>query len=70
MCNEKSCYEAPLQQVQLMAQFRYIIEVWASGVSDDEEEIPTQTLMINTCESSHYLGQLQTADTKQSIRAQ
>lgn len=51
-----------------MNQFSSMIEAQTSIVSDDEE-ISTQALMINTCESSHYLGQLQTADTKQSITA-
>ncbi len=42
-----------------MNQFSSIIEVWTSFVSNDEEiSTQTQALMINTCESSHYLGQL------------
>lgn len=51
-----------------MNQLSAISEVSTAIVSDDEE-ISTQprALIINTCESSHYLGQLQAADTKQSI---
>lgn len=48
----------------LMNQFSSIIEAQTSIASDDDEEISAQALMINTCESSRYLGQLQTADTK------
>lgn len=34
-------------------------EFWTSIVSDDEEiSSQARALMINTCESSHYLGQL------------
>lgn len=45
-------------------------EVQTSIVSDDEEiSSQARALMINTCESSHYLGQLWTAGAKQSITA-
>lgn len=52
----------------LMNQSTSDVKASTSIVSNDGET-SIGALMINTCESSHYLGQLQTADTKQSITA-
>lgn len=42
-----------------MNQLSAISEVSTAIVSDDEEiSAQPQALIINTCESSHYLGQL------------
>lgn len=48
----------------------WISEVGPSSVSndddDEEKSAHAAALMINTCESSQYLAQLNTADTKKS----